>query len=114
MPAAGLHFEDIFNKMWSHGKGRDMAQTIVGIRELKSRLASYLRQVKAGHSVIITDHGKTIGRIIGAKTSLESRSAELVQAGIIVWNGHKMAPGKPTVRSHGNGTVADIVAGNRG
>jgi len=100
--------------MWSLGKGCDMAQTIVGIRELKSRLASYLRQVKAGHSVVITDHGKTIGRIIGAKASLESRSAELVQAGIIAWNGRKMAPGKPAVRAHGNGNVADIVAGNRG
>ena len=90
-----------------------MAQTIVGIRELKSRLSSYLRQVKAGHSVVITDHGKTIGRIIGANASLESRSAELVQAGIIAWNGRKMTPGKPAARSRGNGTVADIVVGNR-
>lgn len=54
-----------------------------------------------------------MAQTIGAKASLESRSAELVQAGIIAWNGRKMTPGKPAVRSRGNGTVADIVVGNR-
>jgi prevent-host-death family protein len=108
-----LHHEGIYIKLWSHGKGCEMAQTIVGVRELKSRLSSYMRQVKAGHSVVITDHGKTIGRIIGARATLESRSAELIQAGIIAWSGRKMAPGKPAVRSRGKSTVADMVVENR-
>jgi prevent-host-death family protein len=108
-----LHHEGIYIKLWSHGKGCEMAQTIVGVRELKSRLSSYMRQVKAGHSVVITDHGKTIGRIIGARATLESRSAELIQAGIIAWSGRKIAPGKPAVRSRGKSTVADMVIENR-
>jgi antitoxin (DNA-binding transcriptional repressor) of toxin-antitoxin stability system len=32
-----------------------------GIRELKSRLSAYLRMVKSGQTVIITERGKVIG-----------------------------------------------------
>jgi antitoxin (DNA-binding transcriptional repressor) of toxin-antitoxin stability system len=32
----------------------------VGIRELKNRLSEYLRQVRAGESVLVTDRGEVI------------------------------------------------------
>lgn len=48
-----------------------MTQVIVGIRELKARLSEYLRQVKAGETVIITEHGRPIGRIVPEPESLE-------------------------------------------
>jgi len=35
-----------------------------GIRELKEQLSAYLRQVKAGGTVTITDRGKPIARIV--------------------------------------------------
>ena len=41
-----------------------MTQSTVGIRDLKARLSEYLRQVKDGETVIITEHGRPIGRII--------------------------------------------------
>jgi len=43
----------------------------VGIRELKNRLSEYLRQVRAGESVLVTDRGEVIaefsppGRVLG-------------------------------------------------
>jgi len=41
-----------------------MTYTTVGIRELKTQLSRYIRQVKAGSTVVITDRGKPVGRRI--------------------------------------------------
>ena len=35
-------------------------RTTVGIRELKDRLSYFVRCVKAGHDVVITDHGRPV------------------------------------------------------
>ena len=32
----------------------------VGVRELKNRLSEYLRQVRSGESVLVTDRGEVI------------------------------------------------------
>jgi antitoxin (DNA-binding transcriptional repressor) of toxin-antitoxin stability system len=34
----------------------------VGVRELKSRLSHYLRQVKAGQAIVITEHGQPVAQ----------------------------------------------------
>ena len=48
-----------------------MTHLIVGIRDLTARLSEYLRQVKAGETVIITEHGRPIGRIVPEPESPE-------------------------------------------
>ena len=90
-----------------------MAQTTVGIRELKARLASYLRQVKAGNTVVITEHGKPVGRIVPMKTSTQDRMQELIQAGVIAWSGRKPKRRVPTVKVRGNRTVAELLLEDR-
>lgn len=35
----------------------------VGVRELKNRLSAFLRQVRAGESVLVTDRGEVIAEI---------------------------------------------------
>src|SRR5687767_6687909 len=35
----------------------------VGIRELKDRLSEYIRQVRAGESVLVTDRGEVVAEI---------------------------------------------------
>jgi antitoxin (DNA-binding transcriptional repressor) of toxin-antitoxin stability system len=35
----------------------------VGVRELKNRLSEYLRQVRAGEAVLVTDRGEVIAEI---------------------------------------------------
>ena len=35
----------------------------VGLRELKSRLAKYIRRVRAGESVLITDRGSVVAEL---------------------------------------------------
>jgi prevent-host-death family protein len=60
-----------------------MAHVTVGIRELKAQLSKYVKQVKAGETVVITERGKPIGRIVPTEPSLEARLKELEQAGLV-------------------------------
>ncbi len=62
--------------------------SVVGIRELKNRLAEYLRQTKEGKEVIVTERGKPIAVIRPAQGplphfSLEAKLAELASQGFI-------------------------------
>jgi len=85
----------------------------VGIRELKARLSRYLNQVKAGDTLVITERGKPVGRIVPVKTSLETRMQEMVQAGLLAWNGQKFAPPSPVARTRGERTVAELLLEDR-
>lgn len=60
----------------------------VGVRELKNRLTSYLKLVRADQEVIITERGKPIALIqplgdAGSPRSLEARLAALAAGGEI-------------------------------
>ncbi len=85
----------------------------VSIRELKSRLSSYLRLTKAGQSVVITERGKPIGRIVPIERSLDERLGALVDAGVVEWNGSKPGRLKPKARAKGNRTVAELLVEDR-
>jgi prevent-host-death family protein len=89
-----------------------MTQTTVGIRELKTRLGNYIQLVKGGATLVITERGKPVGRIVPIKPSVEAQT-ELIQAGMIAWSGHKLAPIFPVAKSRGSQTVADLVLENR-
>jgi prevent-host-death family protein len=90
-----------------------MAETTVGIRELKARLSTYLRQVKAGATLTITERGKPIGRIIPLSPSVEARVQELAQAGLVAWSGRKLAPREPVARTRGKKMVAELLLEDR-
>ncbi|MDE3103227.1 MAG: type II toxin-antitoxin system prevent-host-death family antitoxin [Chloroflexota bacterium] len=36
----------------------------VGVRELKNELSAYLRRVNGGESVVVTDHGRPVARLV--------------------------------------------------
>ena len=57
----------------------------IGIRELKSTLSECVREVKAGRTIVVTDHGRPVARIIP----------------------------EPAGKSRGTKTVADLVTENR-
>jgi len=64
-----------------------VSSTQVGIRGLKRRLSHYIRRVKAGETVLITERGRPVGRIFPVDAPLQARLAALVQAGLVGWNG---------------------------
>lgn len=90
-----------------------MAQSLVSIRELKSRLSHYLRLTRKGESVVITDRGVPIGRIVPMGQDLGQRMAAMCEAGQAQWNGRKLAPRKPVAKRRGKGTVAQLVVEDR-
>jgi prevent-host-death family protein len=80
-----------------------MSQVTVGIRELKAHLSSYVRQVKSGASVVITEHGKPVGRIV----------QELREAGLAAWSGRRLSPIAPVAHTRGERMVADLLLEDR-
>ena len=90
-----------------------MAEAKVGIRELKSQLARYLRRAKAGDTVIITERGKPIVQMTPVKPSLEEKMQKMIDAGLAEWSGRKLKPHTPRVRTRGKRNMADLVIENR-
>jgi prevent-host-death family protein len=92
-----------------------MAGTQVGVQDLVARLGEYLELVKAGQTVVITEHGREVGRIIPAPpVSLEDKLWAMVDAGLAKWNGRRFAPQQPVARTRGEKTVADLLIEDRG
>lgn len=90
-----------------------MTQVTVGIRDLKAQLSKYIQQVKAGETVIITERGKPIGRIVPTEPSIDARLKELEQAGVLSWSGRKLQPATPVARTRGTKTVAEMLLEDR-
>jgi prevent-host-death family protein len=90
-----------------------VAQVTVGIRELKARLSSYVRQARSGASVIITDRGEPVARLVPMGRSLEDRMEDLVDAGLVTWSGKNLARIAPVARTHGQQSVADLLLEDR-
>lgn len=95
-----------------------MAQPLVSIRELKSRLSHYLRLTRKGESVVITDHGVPIGRIVPigqdrAGQDLGGRLAAMRETGLAQWSGHKLRRRKPVAKLLGKKTVAQLLVDDR-
>jgi prevent-host-death family protein len=85
----------------------------VGVRDLKNRLSQYLRQVKAGQTVTITERGQPVGKIIPVTQSLEEKLEAMVQAGLLQWSGKKLEPMEPVAAVRGDRTVADLLIEDR-
>lgn len=90
-----------------------MIETRVGMRELKNRLSEYLRLVKAGQTVVITERGKIIGHITPAAPSIEERMQALEAAGFLVRGKGKLKPRQPTVINRSGKLVSDMVVEDR-
>lgn len=91
-----------------------MEQTRVGVRELKERLSQYLRRVKDGESLAITERGRLIGRIVPVRASPEDLLAALAETGMLAWDGGRLEPSAPVVRNRSDVTVADLLVEDRG
>ncbi len=90
-----------------------MAIAKVGTRELKSKLSEYLRRVKGGETILVTERGKPIGQIIPIKPTLQEKMQNVVDAGLAEWNGKKVRPSKPAAINRGAKQISDLVVEDR-
>lgn len=88
-------------------------EMVVGIRNLKTHLGRYLREVKSGTILVITERGKPIGRLVPITASPSGRLSELMQAGLAAWSGRKLEALTPPVQTQGERTVAELLLEDR-
>jgi prevent-host-death family protein len=86
--------------------------TTVGIRELRASLSRYLKRVRRGEVVDVTDHGELIARIIPA--TVPENVAQLLADRRATWSGKRFtAPGTPVRLKRGAPTVAEAIGEDR-
>ena len=85
----------------------------VGIRELKATLSECVREVKAGRTIVVTDHGQPVASIVPEALSLRDRVDALRRAGVVAWSGRRLRAAKPAATVRGAKTVADLVVEHR-
>ena len=91
-----------------------MAERSVGIRELKAKLSGYIQHVKNGDTVVITERGKTVGRILPTHASVEDRVQSVIRSGAAAWSGRPLKTVRAVARlKPGATTLADLVIENR-
>jgi prevent-host-death family protein len=85
----------------------------MGIRELKSKLSQCVRDVKMGATIVVTERGRRVARMVRLAESLAERMDTLRTAGSIQWSGRRLGNAKPTAQLRGKRTVAEMVVENR-
>ncbi len=90
-----------------------MSEYHVGIRDLKARLSEYLRRVKRGDIIVITEHGVPVGRIVPQQESVEEKMRRLSTTGRYSWSGTKMAVHAPIAENKSPYLISDLISEDR-
>ena len=86
----------------------------VGVRQLKDHLSEYLRRVREGELVVISDRGKPIAELGPVEHgSSFDRARALVRQGVARWSGGK-PKGLAVAPRPKRGLVSDAVIEDRG
>jgi prevent-host-death family protein len=84
-----------------------------GIRELKTHLSAYLRDVKAGNSIVVTEHGKPIAQLSPYEESLEAKLQRMLDAGSARWSGNAFEIREPVAEVDGEKSASDLIVEER-
>ena len=79
--------------------------TTVGVRELRGNLSNYLSEAQTGHTVIVTDRGVPVAKLVQA--SDETVIERLVRQGRVLPAEQPKGPAPVPIRV--KGTVSDLV-----
>jgi prevent-host-death family protein len=84
----------------------------VGVRELRSGLSRFLKLVRAGEMIEVTDRGEPIAKII--PVGVPEHLAKLMAEGRVSWSGKPFeAPQKPVRLAPGSAPMSDAIAEDR-
>jgi prevent-host-death family protein len=85
----------------------------IGIRELKENLGRYMKMVRTGEKIVITDRKKEIAVIMPlGKKDKEEKIYQLIQRGVVYWHGDKPTGMPVRINSKGK-RVSDAVIEDR-
>jgi prevent-host-death family protein len=93
----------------------------VGVRELKNRLAHYLRSVRQGQAITVTQRGKPVARLVPIPPTahsplypdIENKLWELTSQGLLSWNGGSFQLPEPAAINRSNYLLSDLVVDDR-
>jgi prevent-host-death family protein len=83
----------------------------VGVRDLKNSLSRYLKRVKEGETIVVTERGNPVARI--PPGTVPDRTARLMAEGRISWSGRPFRPPKRLIRPRPGGPFSEYVAEDR-
>jgi len=83
----------------------------VGIKELKSKLSSYVDRVRQGEEVVITEHGKEVALVIPISKERKALKS-LIDSGKAKWSGGK-PEGLDNVKIKGKSLSKTVLEGRR-
>ena len=87
--------------------------TTVAVRELKNRLSEYLRKVKAGERVVVTERGKPVAVISTARGSIDQGIEALVRERAARWGGGKPRGSRRPPKIKGPSVADAVIEGRR-
>ena len=71
-------------------RGEITMETVVGVRKLKNELSRYLREVKHGKTITITERGKVVATLVPPDNDQDVLAAkEFAETGLGSWHGGK-------------------------
>lgn len=76
--------------------------TMVGIRELKAHLSEYLKRVKNGEAIAVSERGQKIALLTPSKKGVTSSGLwELARRGVVDWSGGRPKGLRPLIKIKG-------------
>jgi prevent-host-death family protein len=83
----------------------------IGVRELKNGLSRYLKRVRRGETIVVTDRGEPVARII--PVGVAEPIARLMADGRITWSGNRFKPPSRLVRARQGPPVSEYISEDR-
>jgi prevent-host-death family protein len=83
----------------------------VGVRDLKASLSGYLRRVKEGETIVVTDRGQPIARIV--PVAIPEHVGRLMAEGRVTWSGQRFTPPRKGVTLKLGPPVSDSISEDR-
>jgi prevent-host-death family protein len=83
----------------------------IGVRELKNGLSRYLKRVRRGETIVVTDRGRPVARIIPA--GVAEPIARLMAEGRVTWSGKKFKPSTRLIRPRPGYPVSRYISEDR-
>ena len=86
----------------------------VGIRELKNRLSQYLKRVRAGERLVVTERGKPVAIISPPSvTRADQRIGAMLREGVARWEGGKPRGARRPPRVKGPSVAQAVIESRR-
>jgi len=86
----------------------------VGIRQLRDRLSHYLRRVKTGERLVVTERGKSVAVLSPpAEKAKHQRVDAMLRDGVADWSGGKPRGSRRPARVKGASMAQTVIEGRR-